>query len=669
MVAISLTGCNEKKSTPKGSASGAAAKKGMISGDMFNYTIESLNNLEQTQPYNAQDEIKNQILELQKSSESATAKKESTLLSAWPESDSMRQIVDRLNGWIRAQQPPEWKRDPMLDELSEPLKTLPIIANLDKMEIGPFDGYYLQQAVFVRDVSLVARGKSVDDRLRAGRMFDWTVRNIQLEPETAEHIPRFPWETLFFGQGTAWERAWVFVLLARQEGLDAVVLAIDKKGEDAKKDESSLQPWCVAVRIDDKAYLFDPLWGLPIPGPNGLKKDERGQLDIVPASLDQLLADESLLARMNADAEHPYKITQADLKNVVALVEASPTSLSRRMKVIESHVQGKQKMSLTTSASEQAAHWKSMPGVTAVKLWTLPYETIQRRSELTPLEIAKLLVSYLPFYAMPVELLRGEEVMQKASETPKDMQDVYKGKATSDKDAPQANSPNSLQDTDSQKYKRMVSAVASLNAKYTAPLYKGRVLHLKGQLSGDIGDKSALDYYLTSLPSTEEMNTIQLKRLSQVAASLLAEKKDLSDEERNKLIQNIVEAVVTGKTLRDEESQRMADAIRQNAGPFVEEELNLILMGKMNAGYWLGLATYERGNYSSAHGYFGKRTLLAWPNGPWTTGAIYNLGRTLEAQGDFEQATKAYRSSSSAAGQWLRAKWLQEVNEQKAEAP
>ena len=93
----------------------------------------------------------------------------------------------------------------------------------------------------------------------------------------------------------------------------------------------------------------------------------------------------------------------------------------------------------------------------------------------------------------------------------------------------------------------------------------------------------------------------------------------------------------------------------------------LIQRGKMDASYWLGLVTFERGSYPQAGDYFGKRTLLAWPDGPWTTGAIYNLGRTLEAEGEFDQAVKVYRSYAGAPGQLLRAKWLKEANEKKAE--
>ena len=181
-----------------------------------------------------------------------------------------------------------------------------------------------------------------------------------------------------------------------------------------------------------------------------------------------------------------------------------------------------------------------------------------------------------------------------------------------------------------------------------------------------------MNYYQMSRPSQGELRIIQAKLFAQFANSYLVDKSNLTNEEREDLIRNIVAAVMTGKTLKDAESERIAVEIRQNDAPLVEEQMTLILIGKINASYWLGLVTYERGNYPSAFDYFGKYTLNAWPGGPqpWTAGAIYNLGRTLEAEGKIDQAAKIYRSNATAAdaaGQFLRGKWLREAEDKKAE--
>ena len=43
-----------------------------------------------------------------------------------------------------------------------------------------------------------------------------------------QRVPQFPWETLLAGRGTAMERAWVYLLLLRQQGIDAAILAVPR---------------------------------------------------------------------------------------------------------------------------------------------------------------------------------------------------------------------------------------------------------------------------------------------------------------------------------------------------------------------------------------------------------------------------------------------------------
>ena len=60
----------------------------------------------------------------------------------------------------------------------------------------------------------------------ARSLFDWTIRNIQADDDSPDRVPQVPWETLFLGHGTKWERAWTYILLLRQRGIDAALLAV-----------------------------------------------------------------------------------------------------------------------------------------------------------------------------------------------------------------------------------------------------------------------------------------------------------------------------------------------------------------------------------------------------------------------------------------------------------
>ena len=246
----------------------------------------------------------------------------------------LRQVVNRLNQWLPTQKPPsDWRRDPLVEQLPPSLRDLPPLEDAAAMEFSSYDGFMLEEAVWLRDLSNWARGNTLDDLQRARKLFDWTVRNIQLDPESVDRTPLLPREVLLLGHGTALERAWVFILLARQQRLDAAVLALDKgaatrKPAAAKEDPGGvpaavplvdLQPWCVAVLVEGKQlYLFDPRLGLPIPAQGPIAVDHNGQLDIHPATLAQAAADNGLLRRLDLNADLPYPVKAADLKHARA---------------------------------------------------------------------------------------------------------------------------------------------------------------------------------------------------------------------------------------------------------------------------------------------------------------------------------------------------------------
>ena len=543
---VGLVGCKDsKQSADVAGPARSAAMSSQYRNELLTYAIDNLNRIEE---FDSADVLQ-QILKGLNPQEQASSEPFDPLLASWPEPEMLRQIVDRLNQWIRVQTPPaEWRLDPLTAGLPAPLAGLAQLKDLDRMEFSRFDGHVLQEAALLRDVARWTRGDALDDLERAKSLFDWIVRNIQLEPDRANRIPQFPQETLLFGRGTAAERTWVFILLARQLGIDAAVLGIEEgpaaKGEGPKAEREGSQQnrpaprlWCIGVLTEGNVYLFDPTLGLPIPAPNGVKHPEAGKLTIQPATFAQLTADEKLLRRLDADDTHPYRVTAADLKHVVVLLEGSPSYLSRRMKLLESRLAGPQKMVLSASPSAQAEHWKAAVKASSPRLWSVPYETLERRSHLDRKGAQAQLAGLLPFYAMP-----------------------------------------------------------------GAPLHRGRMLYLKGQL---IGDNSATSFYQKARPSNEELSASSAHPLE-------------------KLVYH---------------------------------------RGKQDASYWLGLVAYQRGNYSAATDYFAKRTLLAMPDGPWTNGARYNLGRTFEAAGETEKATLQYASNEGSPGylgDLLRAKWLTE---------
>jgi tetratricopeptide (TPR) repeat protein len=88
----------------------------------------------------------------------------------------------------------------------------------------------------------------------------------------------------------------------------------------------------------------------------------------------------------------------------------------------------------------------------------------------------------------------------------------------------------------------------------------------------------------------------------------------------------------------------------------------LLQQAKQSASFWLGLVAFERQDYASAIDWFGKRTLEATPNGPWSPAARYNLARTYEARGELDRAIAIYEADNSlqSHGNKLRARQLKE---------
>ena len=249
---------------------------GQYHEELLNYAIDNLNRLEEFSSPDLFGQIIERLDPRNQPKSGQTDANFDSLLASWPEPEMLRQVVDRINQWTLTQQPPAgWKPDPMVGRCCpsrygncRKSRTSTAWSSRDSTAMrckkpcgfGTFD---------------LGGGDVMDDLERAKRLFDWTVRNIELEPDDRTWIPQFPWETLLFGRGTAAERAWVFILLLRQLNIDAAVLAVDK--EPAARDEGQ------AARSRGKGRKTpldrDPGGRAPIaaPAPLVCRRVDRGQ--------------------------------------------------------------------------------------------------------------------------------------------------------------------------------------------------------------------------------------------------------------------------------------------------------------------------------------------------------------------------------------------------------
>ena len=134
-------------------------------------------------------------------------------------------------------------------------------------------------------------------------------------------------------------------------------------------------------------------------------------------------------------------------------MEASPLYLSPRAKRIEARLTGEQHLVLNAEPSQQAAHWRAA-GVADVRLWELPYTTLQRRLALNARAVIDRLLAFEPFMSTPA-----------------------------------------------------------------APLYKGRIMHLKGRF---FDEKEAVAYYQRARPRTDFVRE-QVKQIATSRFELLSQ--------------------------------------------------------------------------------------------------------------------------------------------------
>ena len=212
-----------------------------------------------------------------------------------------------------------------------------------------------------------------------------------MEPTQLPQVFARPYDVLLRGMATEtdgfWaERAWLFMALCRQIGIDTGLITYSKSGTlelrvpryelDFQGSARRKVPivWVCAALVDDKAYLFDARLGLAIPGPGG-----EGV-----ATLDQALADPAVLEQMNLPGLAPYGTSRASLlgspTKIGVLIDSSQGFFSPKMKLLQGELAGSHRTILYCDPADQRDHFTRALGNHAglVSLWNIPLEVETR---------------------------------------------------------------------------------------------------------------------------------------------------------------------------------------------------------------------------------------------------------------------------------------------------
>jgi len=296
-------------------------------------------------------------------------------LDDFDEARGVELVFDRLNQWSLAggvANDVDWRADPLVDTLQADLRDLADPAALSATAFTvDGDVRHLRDQRWLADIARMARVGAVDDLDVAVSLFRWTVRSLAIVgdppmvPTGANPGSRWllPGEILLTGRASAPQRAWIFLELLRHAGLDGVMLAT------GDAEAGTLRPWIPALVSGGEAYLFEPGYGMPIPGPEG-----EGV-----ATLRQAASSPAILAAMSLP-DRAYPVQADAVGDLTVLVAADPWSLSRRMRLLDPLVRSAREMRVAVEASAVGSRVASAIGSSrSARLWEFPWRTLKAR--------------------------------------------------------------------------------------------------------------------------------------------------------------------------------------------------------------------------------------------------------------------------------------------------
>ena len=300
-----------------------------------------------------------------------------------------QQILTHFQQWL-SKQPTDtnWQPDEWVNRIPDRYQGMVSTESLSRLTLEPYDAQVLQEATWLRDIARTAVSsgtltpsvrrllgeKPATDLQQATLLAEWVVTNLQLDEtvtQQSQHrlnsdVLLYPWESILLGRGTAAERTLVFIMLGRQLNLPIVALAINSSGPKGTFD------WLPALISNGQLYLFEMRLGTPVPN-----ADRNGI-----ATLADLQAHPEWLETLEVFPDFPYPVEAEDLQHVVAMIDAPPHALSRRMALLEGALSGDNSLSLTVSPSKMAQQLADVAGLQGVAIWPQIFQIFASRNRL-----------------------------------------------------------------------------------------------------------------------------------------------------------------------------------------------------------------------------------------------------------------------------------------------
>ncbi|MCZ2343437.1 MAG: hypothetical protein LC104_16835 [Bacteroidales bacterium] len=262
----------------------------------------------------------------------------------------------------------------------------------------PADAQYLAQSFHLADTARALDIAADRPLVQAQTAFAWVCRQVELRPWMAQEVqpqpdgqavrvtfspclpPAF---VLRRGSGNALERAYVFLALLQQLGLDGCLIGPpDAEQAPATRvvvnDQLPPSPfWAVGVRIGSAIHLFDPSRGQAFPAPNGTGV----------GTLAELQAQPDLLKPWRDDAQHPWPYSEDAVKNAIPFLAVPLTGLAPRMQTLEGKLPSEAAVRLAVNPVALRERFAQEAKVAKSPFWNPPA---------APFSYTRTLVSFLP---------------------------------------------------------------------------------------------------------------------------------------------------------------------------------------------------------------------------------------------------------------------------------
>lgn len=312
--------------------------------------------------------------------------KVATALRKDSDTPACRQTLAQLNNDLAVKPNPELQPASLAPDAEKALKDALQLKDNEVKEIrsssyGGLDPHYLAECLYLADAARAMGVDGLPPTRQAELAFRWVCRQLTVAPWLREFpeaqkalawaVP--PMHALRRGSGSGLERAYVYLALLQQLGLDGCLVggpeAANLVGSPLFGIKERPVPhgpfWAVGARVGADVVLFDPWRGEPLPGPEGRI-----------ATIAQVRANPDLLKPWRDDKTQPWTISPDAVKGATAYLTCPLSGLAPRMRRLEQELKSDLPMKLSVDPLAVKARFLAEAKLDDTKLWNPPGDVL-----------------------------------------------------------------------------------------------------------------------------------------------------------------------------------------------------------------------------------------------------------------------------------------------------